>query len=255
MATIEKTLLSIESSVYRNFEVIISDGFSEDGTELIVNKFGYNFCKVGGGLLEARIDGINLAKGEVIVLLDADQQLKPDSLSRIAKGIDLFDMVVLEEVLAKNRLNILDRMWEYEKRGNRSLFDLSIDPMNGSVLPRVFKSSLLKQAILEIPDYIVPWLRHPDHQIIYFECYKISKSIGVLNDAIYYIERTNPIDLIKTYFRHGRDAKRLRHTKYECLVKAKFKTKPSIYLRSGSFMGSHILQIIKSMSFILGYLL
>ena len=175
-ATIEKTLLSIESSVYRNFEVIISDVFSADGTKLIVNKFGYNFYEVGGGLLAARIHGINLAKGEVIVLLDADQQLKPDSLSRIAKASDLFDMVVLEEVLAKDRLNVLDHMWEFEKRGNRSLFNFAIDPLNGSVLPRVFKSSLLKQAISEIPDYIVPWLRHPDHQIIYFECYKISKS-------------------------------------------------------------------------------
>lgn len=83
---IGRTLDSIEKQSYKNYEVIVVDGNSKDRTRDIAKRYG---CKViiekrrGIGL--ARNVGARIAKGEILLFLDADTELRKNFLEIIVK--------------------------------------------------------------------------------------------------------------------------------------------------------------------------
>ena len=73
--TIEKTIKSVLSQNYKNFEYIIIDGGSNDGTLEIVQKYKDRISKIISendyGIWDAMNKGINLAEGDIIGFLNS----------------------------------------------------------------------------------------------------------------------------------------------------------------------------------------
>jgi glycosyltransferase involved in cell wall biosynthesis len=83
--SIQATLNSVLSQTYNNFEVLIVDDGSTDGSVQVVNTNKDEriklLSKVNGGVSEARNFGIERSNGEFIFLLDADDLIKKDCLT------------------------------------------------------------------------------------------------------------------------------------------------------------------------------
>lgn len=78
-------LNSVLSQTYKNYEVLIMDDGSTDGTREMVHSFKdarifYNWQKNSGGPAKPRNRGIKFAKGNWIAFLDSDDYWKPDKL-------------------------------------------------------------------------------------------------------------------------------------------------------------------------------
>lgn len=88
---ISKTLESIVKQNYKNYEVIIQDGGSNDGTVEIIKKYAKKYPKFisyvsmkDGGQLEAINTGIKKAKGNIITFINADDIYEAGTFESVA---------------------------------------------------------------------------------------------------------------------------------------------------------------------------
>ncbi len=92
-ATLENTILSIESQDYPNIEYIVVDGASMDGTLAIIEKHKTRINKFisekDNGMYFAINKGISLATGDIIGLLHSDDfYVRNDVISRVVKRFE-----------------------------------------------------------------------------------------------------------------------------------------------------------------------
>ena len=93
-ASIAQSLKSVLSQEYDDFEVVIVDDGSTDGSVSIVEAMNNPRIRLikqeNGGPSKARNTGVKNAKGEWILFLDADDELEPDALEYFANLIRKF---------------------------------------------------------------------------------------------------------------------------------------------------------------------
>lgn len=86
--TIERALASVQAQTFRNFEYIVLDAASTDGTQSIIERFRpivtHYASRQDKGATYAFNEAVGLAKGQLIGLLSADDWLEPEALSVIA---------------------------------------------------------------------------------------------------------------------------------------------------------------------------
>lgn len=88
---IEKTIRSVLKQSYTDFELIIVDDGSTDGSADIVRKLALAderiiyIYKDNGGVSSARNYGLSKSVGEWIVFIDADDEMLPDNLDTLLK--------------------------------------------------------------------------------------------------------------------------------------------------------------------------
>jgi len=93
---ITKTLETVFSQTYDNYEVIVSDDGSSDNTVEVVkavfDKYGHRENKIlinsHGGPGVARNKGIEIASGQWIAFLDSDDQWYQEKLQKVAENIN-----------------------------------------------------------------------------------------------------------------------------------------------------------------------
>ncbi|MDQ6787613.1 MAG: glycosyltransferase [Acidobacteriota bacterium] len=141
-----RTIESLLSSDYKNFEIVIVDDGSSDKTLEIARKnFGDNpkiqiFGKENGGKAEALNFGWRKAKGDIIVALDADTLFTPQTISALAhRFADESIGAVAGNAKVGNRINIVTK-WQaleyvtsqnFDRRAFASLNCITVVP--GSV--------------------------------------------------------------------------------------------------------------------------
>ncbi len=92
---IEKTILSIKKQTFTDFEYIVIDGGSTDGTLDVINQYTHlitNFIsEPDKGLYDAMNKGINLAKGKFLWFMNA--------------GDEIYEEITLEKLFAIDRFS------------------------------------------------------------------------------------------------------------------------------------------------------
>ncbi len=88
---IEETLKSIISQKYTNYEVIVQDGGSTDGTLIIIKKYAKKYPKIirweskrDNGQTEAVNKGFEKANGDILTYLNADDIYTENALETVA---------------------------------------------------------------------------------------------------------------------------------------------------------------------------
>lgn len=81
---LDKLITSILGQTYRNLDVILVDDGSPDGSGAICDRYAEQDARVrvvhkpNGGTCDARNKGIDVARGEYLVIIDGDDWLAPD---------------------------------------------------------------------------------------------------------------------------------------------------------------------------------
>lgn len=91
-ATLEKSILSVISQTYKNYEYIIIDGDSKDETKELIAKYKqyitYSISEKDKGIYDAWNKGIAKATGDWVMFIGADDFLFPDTLESYVEFIN-----------------------------------------------------------------------------------------------------------------------------------------------------------------------
>ena len=93
------------------------------------------------------------------------------------------------------KLTSLDRKAYHKKR--------VVNPSKSVLLPRVFRRNVIVEAFKKIPKDLFEFVILQDHAIIYHECYKISKKVGYVPQAVYHREPKTIKELFGHYYTWG----------------------------------------------------
>ena len=88
---LELLLQSLSIQDYKDYEIIVSDNGSKDNTLKIAQKY---HCKIAKGGLPARgrNNGAKIAKGRILIFMDADTVLERGSLSKLVGEFKIRDL-------------------------------------------------------------------------------------------------------------------------------------------------------------------
>ena len=95
--TIEKNIQSVIDQEYKNYEHIIIDGGSNDGTIQIINKYkkniNYFILKKDDGIYDAMNKGINQSNGDIIGILNSDDYYFPNALKIVKNYFERYSQI------------------------------------------------------------------------------------------------------------------------------------------------------------------
>lgn len=249
-------LEAVQKQTYKNIEVNIIDGASKDNTREIAYQFGIKNIKIcKGSLLQARYEGIQQARGKYVLILDSDQILNKNSIERavVLAENQKFDMLAFEEFPYSTK-TFLEKLFDCDRKLINAVNDLS--PFTGVVMPRFFNTTLLKKAYANIPKEIYLNTGGPDHAVVYYESWLLSKRVGILTNAVKHIEPNSLSIFLKKFYRWGYTSIDAHSGKYHDLMTKKERFRTGLFTK-GLFIesiGSIALLILKGIPFKIGYI-
>lgn len=101
--TLPACLGAINNSDYDNYELIVVDDGSTDGSLQIARQFSDRVIEIGEnrGVTAARNQGAREASGEILLFVDSDIILRKDTISRLTEGFSCPETVVYQGVHSK----------------------------------------------------------------------------------------------------------------------------------------------------------
>lgn len=161
--TLEKCLRSVQAQSYENYEVIVVDNGSSDGTRKIIESIGEKDKRIqyifepqrGRGI--ARNRGIEKVCGEIIAMTDADCIVPPFWLEELTKPIRHENenaVMGFEEDLVGNywTKNIQKANREFLRDSQRGEYVTDIDTKNFAIKASLMKETMFDPVIKTLED-------------------------------------------------------------------------------------------------------
>lgn len=155
---ITKTVENILGMDYENFEILVIDDRSEDNTATVIKELENKYEKVTAlvrdkdafpGKSAVLNDALLLAKGEAILVFDADARISPDFLSKLIPNLEPDDVGAAQarKVIINKDFNFLTRCQNNEYTLDTH-FQIGRDSVKGAVELRG-NGELIKRTALE----------------------------------------------------------------------------------------------------------
>lgn len=122
--TLRRCVESVTSQGYRDWQLILVDDASTDGSDDICDDYSHNNSRIqaihlkqNSGLSAARNAGLNKAKGEYVTFMDSDDYIAPDTLKSLMEELAIHpDYDILEYPVYEHFGSKEQRMLQFQKR-------------------------------------------------------------------------------------------------------------------------------------------
>lgn len=199
---IEETIKSVLLQDYPDFEHIIIDGGSTDGTKEILKKYPHLkvICEPDNGQAEAVNKGFKIATGEIFGWINSDDTYLPSVLKRVAEEINPEE----GRFVVMGRCAFVDENCEFtgkEHKGNFTMHSEYIKIWNGNAIPQ--------------PSVFF-------HRRVYEECGGLDESLHFALDYDFFLKVTKKFKIYKindrwAAYRTHPDSKSIKLTEAEGL--------------------------------------
>lgn len=178
--TILRTINSINSQTYKNFEYIIIDGKSSDETLSIVKKNLKHKVKIlsqkDTGIYHAMNKGINIAKGDYVGFLNSDDWFNKNTLKDIDKFIKRNNPKIIygDAIFYKNN----KKKFYAKAKLNKLHEDMSLLHSSIYIKKDIIKKNIFNQKLIISSDYEQLLNLHKKYKFHYLEKSLSNVSIG-----------------------------------------------------------------------------
>jgi len=191
------------------------------------------------------------SRGDYILYLDSDQILHPCTLKRAVDIIRDYDMLCFEEESYKPR-TLLEKLIDADRRLINDYASVQLDPLKGVLIPRFYRSDLLRSAFQKIPLNELEDIIFFDDSIIYYHARLTSQKVGILRNAILHVELSSVYEFCYKSYLYGKNTTQLRENYlYLKLLAKKARLRKGIKLNRRS-AESIILFLIRNIPFFVG---
>ena len=135
-----RAISSVLNQTYENIEIIVADdGSTDNSIELVQQKFANKITVLelqhSGHPNNPRNEALNVAKGEYICFLDADDAYTPDKIEKQIKYIKLnpqYDIIYCDSKLADSQMKVYNESWFKDKARMREgdIFKYTLNILN-----------------------------------------------------------------------------------------------------------------------------
>ncbi|MCU0861493.1 MAG: glycosyltransferase, partial [Methanomassiliicoccales archaeon] len=192
---------SIGAQTFKDHETIVIDSGSSDGTREAALGAGAKMLDYPGRPLGARHQGLLASQGALILLLDADQVLYPDSLERAVAAMEGADMLVLEESSYQPQ-GFLQRSISRQKAALQCRKE-GIPP---HCYPRLYRRHVLESAFAKLPLETLGEVFAYDDRILYAKASEVSAKVSFLPKGVMHIEERSWRSMMRHAYRQGRSS-------------------------------------------------
>jgi len=211
---IHKSIRSIQNQSIKNLEIIIIDDCSSDNSTEIIknyqkedNRIIIIEHKTNKGKIKSRSDGIKIAKGKYITILDGDDALihkdiLKNSLYIASLGnLDVVEFKMMTFINGKpinweNHYNMTTYNIIYQPELRTKFFTLTpyIILENRSICSKIIKNKILKKVLNRIgPKYTEDYIITYEDTIMVFTLFQIANSYYYLKEEGYYYSKDDKI--------------------------------------------------------------
>lgn len=179
---LEKCIISIVKQNYNNWELLLIDDGSTDNSSSICKQFISNDKRIkyirqsNKGVSIARNTGLTHASGEWIMFVDADDQIKVDTLSKIKNFMKGYDIIRFEAIDSFGKIMKLPSC-------NAQEYLLKVIQRNTSLA--IWGGLYKKSLFIENNITFDPELKYGEDWIVLIQLLKQSKQIYLLKEALY----------------------------------------------------------------------
>lgn len=191
---LDECIQSVLNQTFKNFELILVDDGSTDGSEVICDVYAEKnksikvvHKKNGYGAGEARNAGLQVAEGEFVVFLDSDDCQKPDMLERLyveQKNAN-YDMVIsgYQFLENKTKLGKVFGLDDTEIFGNTEILDYFVKYYPDGLLGYPW-NKLYRRQIIQENNIIFPKMRRLEDGIFNVEYFQHINSMRVIKQPL-----------------------------------------------------------------------
>lgn len=211
--TLHKCLESIRCQTYTNYEVILIDDGSTDNSGKICEKYSQVDSRVqvvhqsNKGVSSARNKGIDMATGEYLTFVDADDYLDKEHLAKLLKAIHATDIGAVGLYNVKDGLikkNILSKSyrWSSEEFFYHVVADNHI---GGYLCNKLFISDIIKKNNIRMKENI----KVSEDMLFICDYLQYCKRGGYINIPTYYYVSSNNSAMREMYKTQKFDRKKM----------------------------------------------
>lgn len=191
--SVEKTLTSLLNQTYEHIEIICVNDGSTDRSPALLNKITSQHKSIktihqkNQGVSVARNTGINNASGDIIMFVDADDELLPNACNRIASIFSQTNAEVVTFGFLCKPTSAMPLGIESELKPPSKVYDTFASTLlfEDKARPYTCRSAVSKKLLTREKIEFEPHIKLGEDQIIYFLLYPLSKKTVLIPDQLY----------------------------------------------------------------------
>ncbi len=199
MKTIQQMLDSLSVQTFEDWELILVDDGSKDGTSALLDKYASTHArafvihKPNGGLGSARVTGLLSAQGEYVIHVDADDWVEPDYVQSLYEAISSSQNDIVWCDIFDNDETL--HVWKFDDGTDREI--LLPKMLNHEIWSPQWNRIMRRTVAMANAQYL-EGLQQWEDFVFNVACLLYTDKLGYLPRPLYHYRVNNPESLCNT---------------------------------------------------------